>query len=137
MIGRVGFDFDFQGGSSTEAQHIIQEWNRSVNQGMEKSAFIAGLVLNTFPFLAYLPNKDIEKMGEIKRTTLNIASKIYERKEAYLEDGKQMTENDFGFSGKDLLTSLMLANKAEKGGLSKERILDNVSHTNFWPYLLT
>ena len=57
---------------------------------------------------------------------MEIASKIYDQKEAAMNRG-----DDSNFSGKDLMTSLMLVNRKEKGGLSKDRILNNVRETHF------
>lgn len=66
-------------------------------------------------------------MGKVKRITIDIASKIYERNETAIKAGKQLGDKELGFSGRDFLSHLMLANKREKGGLSKDRILNNVS----------
>ena len=57
---------------------------------------------------------------------MNIASRIYDQKEAVIDSGLQLDEKESAFWGKDLMTSLMMANRKEKGGLSKDRILNNV-----------
>jgi hypothetical protein len=76
VIGRCGFNHDFQCGETDDAKSILHAWRTQVSAGMHTSAFIALVVLRTFPFITSLPIPAIQAQGEIKTTVRKLAQQI-------------------------------------------------------------
>ena len=76
VIGRCGFNYDFQCGESEESKSILNHWRTQVSAGMDTSAFIGLVILRTFPFITSLPIPAIQAQGEIKTTVQKLAGHI-------------------------------------------------------------
>jgi len=76
VIGRCGFNHDFQCGETDDGKSILHAWRTQVSAGMHTSAFIALVVLRTFPFITSLPIPAIQAQGEIKTTVRKLAQQI-------------------------------------------------------------
>ena len=76
VIGRCGFNHDFQCGESAESKSILHHWRTQVSAGMDTSAFIGLVILRAFPFITSLPIPAIQAQGEIKTTVRKLAGRI-------------------------------------------------------------
>ncbi|KAF8592546.1 cytochrome P450, partial [Ramaria rubella] len=114
VIGKVGFDHDFEQGSSLEAKRIASSWRAQVALGLERTGFIATLTLRLFPFITSLPFETIQAQGEIKTIIKELASKLVQR--------ESNSPND----GNNLLSILMRASLAEKEPMPQDELLDHV-----------
>lgn len=79
VIGRCGFNHDFQCGETDDAKSILHHWRTQVSMGMHTSAFIGLVVLRTFPFITSLPIPAIQAQGAIKTTVRKLAQDIISR----------------------------------------------------------
>ncbi|CCL99580.1 uncharacterized protein FIBRA_01598 [Fibroporia radiculosa] len=117
IIGRVAFGYDFRSGQSTEAKQIHASWNGHVNSGLTFGAFIAMLVIRTFPQIFLLPLPAIKAGGQIREIVSKLSMRLLER-------------GTFNERGRDILSTLM---KADNGDGSKverltaQQIVDNIS----------
>jgi len=114
VIGRVGFDYDFQFGESPDAKSIQNAWKEQVNLSMSRSAFVAQIFLRTFPFLLNIPVKAIQAQGATKSTCARISKKL-------IEQGR------FQEKGRTLLSHMLNSRSSESTQLSFTQIIDNVS----------
>lgn len=119
IIGSIGFGYDFQLGTSTEAEEIAKAWQEQVQAGITLPAFIAAMVIRTLPFIMNLPVKAIQAQGEIKTVIRNLGKTLVEQ--------RRLTEG--GEDGKDLLSKILKMQDVH--GESLDTILDHVSEFNF------
>lgn len=76
VIGRVGFNHDFELGESKEAKLIIQSWHEQASAGLQPSGFVALVVLRTFPCITSLPVEAMQKQGETKKIVQKLAREL-------------------------------------------------------------
>ena len=76
VIGRCGFKHDFRFGETPEGRSILAHWRAQVSAGMLPSAFLALVVLRTFPRITALPIPAIQAQGAIKTTVRALAQRL-------------------------------------------------------------
>ncbi|EJD55299.1 cytochrome P450 [Auricularia subglabra TFB-10046 SS5] len=114
IIGRVGFNHDFECGESAEAKAIAKAWKEQVGLGMDIGGLLAPSVFRAFPFITDLPISVIQAQGEIKVIVRKLA--------------EQLVHNEGKLSqGKDLLSVLIRENAANGYGETSDQLLDHIT----------
>ncbi|KAK0229912.1 cytochrome P450 [Armillaria nabsnona] len=113
IVGRVAFLHDFEGGSSEEAQNILNARKKGVSAITKYVGFLTLMLLRRFHFLNYLPIAAIQGQGLAKRTIhAGVAKEIISRNQILLKDGKYLDR-------KDLLSRLLIAAVEERMSVSE------------------
>ncbi|KAF5347370.1 hypothetical protein D9758_011271 [Tetrapyrgos nigripes] len=73
VIGKFGFDHNFEGGRSEDAQKILNSWRNMAIMGISERGFLALMLLRRFPILNYLPLKALKAQGDVR---MNIHSGV-------------------------------------------------------------
>ena len=131
IIGAVGLSHTFAAQSTrpgSDAEQIFASWTQHVNNGLQRLAFLAPLVVRAVPIVTKAPLPLMRSQGVIKTIVTRIGRRIIERERAAL--GKDslldIPSNDSGRM--DIISVLLrnrrLASASEK--LSDTQILDNV-----------
>ncbi|KAJ7196533.1 cytochrome P450 [Mycena pura] len=134
IIGAVGLSHTFAAQSTrpgSDAEQIFASWTQHVNNGLQRLAFLAPLVVRAVPVVTKAPLPLMRSQGVIKTIVTRIGRRIIERERAALGvAGKDslldISSNDSGRM--DIISVLLrnrrLASASEK--LSDTQILDNV-----------
>ncbi|KAF5347375.1 hypothetical protein D9758_011286 [Tetrapyrgos nigripes] len=114
VIGKFGFDHNFEGGRSEDAQKILNSWRNMAIMGISERGFLALMLLRRFPILNYLPLKALKAQGDVR---MNIHSGV----------AKEIIRRSQGGStdGNDLLSRLINAHEESK--ISTEELMDHIS----------
>ncbi|KAF5354609.1 hypothetical protein D9757_012335 [Collybiopsis confluens] len=114
VIGRFGFDHNFEGGKSEDALNILNSWRQMAIMGISERGFLALMMLRRFPLLNYLPLKALKAQGDVR---LNIHSGV----------AKELLRRSQGAStdGNDLLSRLFSAHSSDK--ISTDELMDHIS----------
>ncbi|KAI0704555.1 cytochrome P450 [Earliella scabrosa] len=119
IVGRVAFLYDFEGGNSEEALHIINSRRRSVSVAKQYAAFFTLMLLRRFPILNKLPISAIQAQGLAKMAVqTGVAHELVRRNKELVHAGGSTMQ-------KDLLSRLLVAQAA--GKISREELYEQIS----------
>ncbi|KJA16707.1 hypothetical protein HYPSUDRAFT_47076 [Hypholoma sublateritium FD-334 SS-4] len=120
IIGKVGFNHDFEQGKSQDAKDIQKAWTDQVNAGMTTAAFYAQIFLRTFPFILSIPVEAIQKQGDIKNVINRLANK-------FISEKGELVENEKTEKAKNLLAIMMKANSSGVNKMSTQQMIDHIT----------
>ncbi|KAJ7196550.1 cytochrome P450 [Mycena pura] len=134
IIGAVGLSHTFAAQATrpgSDAEQISASWTQHVNNGLQRLAFLAPLVVRAIPIVTKAPLPLMRSQGVIKTIVTRIGRRIIERERAALgvagkDSSLDISSND---SGRVDIISVLLGNRrlasaSEK--LSDTQILDNI-----------
>ncbi|KAL0581732.1 hypothetical protein V5O48_000314 [Marasmius crinis-equi] len=114
IIGRIGFNYDFEAGESPEAKKIDASWHEDVILGRSFGGFFAPILLQICPWVTKLPIPALQTDGATKMITTKLAGDMY--------DDPHRTGR-----GKDILSLLKEVESDGEVEMSRETLLSNIA----------
>ncbi|KIJ56541.1 hypothetical protein M422DRAFT_62521 [Sphaerobolus stellatus SS14] len=120
VIGKVGFDHDFNLGTTTHGKKIMETWKQQVSMGFETAGFIGLQLFRVFPFISSLPLAAMKAQEQPKLIMKKLAL------EELLNDHSKRGIQSSGWTGNSLLSILVRANADEMEPISTDELLDQI-----------
>ncbi|KAF8302626.1 cytochrome P450 [Clavulina sp. PMI_390] len=134
IIGKIGFDHDFQCGESREAKEIIRLWKEQCELAITFPGFLAPILLRAFPIInQLLPKKVKESQEATKLCVRELAADLVKEElelDAATSDSATNGQQQEGTKQRNegnLLSYLIRASKQDGKGVNVDELLDHIA----------
>ncbi|KAF8302619.1 cytochrome P450 [Clavulina sp. PMI_390] len=129
IIGRIGFDHDFQCGESAEAKDMSRLWNKHSEMGMSFTGFMSTVVLRALPIINdFLPEKVKKAQEATKLSVRKLAANL--AREELTSTSAENVQREGLKNDRDqdnLLSYLIRASKRDGKEVNIDELFDHIS----------